>query len=381
MNLTFIQDYSTDIRLDNELMGIPDSGMYWNQGVHPLINIANVIEFLPYQDFTIADYVPATEYSKWGIDHLPINLVNYEGIIYQSLDNSNQGNQPDTSPLFWLPTNLYSIRLKIFLKSVERNMTGALQLNRKILENQYIYHVGENLRTLPNDYAGWVIEPKGSDYVTIRINELALQATSAGPVTVSIINQGVIIDTIDLTTNNGRLVFQSVNKEISGKGKFYFVFDSQEVKSDSAYNDPLKYDTFVAYPVIGIGATPEGSSYSESGVGNGLNFNITAYLDSSKYIENNLIDLGDMLRTQFEYDVIRMFLTNSNNVSSGRERNITDNERTMQLIGTEAFNTEAFTIASKYKSKVRETKESINKTLDRFLRVPAKFKVKRRTLG
>lgn len=381
MNLTFIQDYSTDIRLDDELMGIPDSGMYWNQGVHPLINIANILAFLPFDDFTISDYVSGTEYSKWDDNYLTSNLVNYEGIIYQSLDNSNQGNQPDTSPLFWLPTNLESIRLKMFLKSVERNMTGALQLNRKILENQYIYHVGENLRVLPNDYAGWVIEPKGSDYVTIRINELALQATAAGIVTVSIINQGSVIDTIDLTTNNGRLVFESVNKEISGKGKFFFIFDAQEVKSDSAYNDPLKYDSFVAYPVVGIGTTPEGSDYSISGVGNGLNFNITSYLDSGKYIDNNLIDLGDMLRMQFEYDVLRMFLTNSNNASEARERNITLDERTMRLLGSETLDTQTFTVAQKYKAKIKETKEAINKTFDRFLKVPSKFKVKTRSLG
>ena len=88
-----------------------------------------------------------------------------------------------------------------------------------------------------------------------------------------------------------------------------------------------------------------------------------------------------MLRMQFEYDTLRMFLTNANNISEGRERNITDNERTMSLLGAETLDTQTFTVAQKYNAKLTETKETINKTLDRFMRVPNKFKVKRRTLG
>lgn len=382
MDLTFIQDNTTNIRLDNELMGIPDSGMYWNQGVHPLINIANILEFLPYNDFTIADYVQETEYSKWDVDYLVDNLVSYNGIIYQSIANSNQGNSPDeVNSLFWLPTNMDSIRLKIFLKNVERNMVSALSLSRRILENQLIYHVGENTKTLPDDYSGWVIEPKGSDYVTIRINEIALTSTTVGSVDLYVVNQGVLIDTLTLTSNGGRLVWESLNYTISGVGKFYLLFDSTDVVSDSAYNDPLKYNSFVAYPVSGIGVSPESAQIKNVANGNGLNFNITTYLDSDRYINNNMIDLCDMLRMQFEYDCLRMFLTNANNVSSGRERNITNDERTMNLLGTETLDTQTFTVAQKYKAKVKETKDSINKTFDRFLNIPNKFRVKTRTFG
>jgi hypothetical protein len=373
MNLTFIQDYSTDI-----------TGEYWNQGVHPLINIANLLAFLPYEDFTISDYQAGATYGKFTDDYLVSNLVNENDIIYQSLGDGNIGNTPSSSPSQWLVTNLESVRLKLFLKSIEGNMKKALSLSRRILESQYIYHVGENnKRVLPNDFASWVIEPKGSDYVTIRINELAIQTTAVQGtiVPVYIINQGVLIDTINLTSQGGRLVFESVNKTVSGKGQFRFVFAAQEVLSDAAYNDPLKYDSFVAYPEVGIGTTAETASYSISANGNGLNFNITTYLDSTKYIENNMIDLCDMLVSQFEYDVLRMFLTNANNSSEGRERNITNDERTMRLLGAETLDTQTFTVAQKYKAKLKETKEVINKTLDRFMKVPSKFRVKRRTMG
>lgn len=382
MNLTFIQDSTTDKRLDSELMGVPDSGLYWNQGVHPLINIANLLAFLPYEDFTIADYVPGNAYSKWDANYLVENLVLYNDVHYQSIANSNTGNLPDEpASLFWLPTNLDSIRLKVFLKNVERNMVSALSLSRRILESQSIYHLGEVVQSLPNDYAAWVIEPKGSDYVTIRINEIAIQTTTSGNVDLYIVNQGVLIDTIQLASNEGRLVWEPLNYLISGVGKFYLVFDAQEVVSDSAYNDPLKYDSFVAYSATGIGDSPQSAKYSIGSNGNGLNFNVSTYLDSGRYINNNLIDLSDMLRMQFEYDVLRMFLTNSNNVSEGRERNITDDERTMRLLGAETLDTQTFTVAQKYKNKLKETKDSINKTLDRFMKVPNKFRVKTRALG
>jgi hypothetical protein len=260
-------------------------------------------------------------------------------------------------------------------------MISQLHLQRKLVDNQYIYNVGETLQTLPNDYAAWVIEPRGSDYVKIRINQLALQANTTDPVSLYVINQGVLIDTLELNPNDGILQFEDVGYTISGFGRFIFAFESQEVKTESAYNDPLKYDGFVVYPATGIGTTPQAADYSIQSNGNGLNLNISAYMDSTQYITNNLIDFSDMLKTQFEYDLFRLMLSNSNNSSERDERNITQNERTLSLIGTEAMNEELMTVAKKYKTKLKETKEGINKTFDRFLKVPAKFKVKTRTLG
>ena len=380
MNLTFIQDYSSDVSLDSELMGVPDSGLYWNQGVHPLINIANILAFTPYIDYTFIEWSGTKTYAKFTDDYLVENIVSYNGGIYQSEINTNLDNEPGVDS-GWLLTNIESIRIKTFLNTVEKNMISALQLSRKMLENQYVYHVSETVQTLPNDYAGWVVEPKGSDYTTIRINELALQATATGTVDVNVVNQGEVVDTIQLTVDGGKLVFEQVNYSISGFGKFYFVFDAQEVKCDSPYNDPLKYDSFVMYPISGTGSTPESAEYSFGYNGNGLNFNITSYLDISKYITNNIIDFSDMLRTQFEMDMLKLMSTNANNNSEARERNITDNPQTMQLITTESLNTEHLTVANKYKNKLQETRDSINKTFDRSVKSPTRFRSKRRALG
>lgn len=381
MNLTFVQDFTSPTNLDSELMGTPDSGLFWNQGVHPLITIENILSFAPLVDFTFSDWEIGTNYGKYETTNKITDIVTYSGKIYQSLVASNTGNQPDTSTSQWLETNIESLRIKRLLKSSENNMISQLMIHRKLVDSQYIYNVGENITTLPNDYAGWVIEPKGSDYVKIRINQLALQATATGDVNLYVINQGALIDTLTLTGNSGRLVFEDVGYSFSGIGKFYFVFDSQEVKINAAYNDPLKYDGFVLYPVSGIGEDPESATYSESSTANGLNFNISAFLDSSQYVTNNLIDFSKMLQTQFEYDILRLMLSNSNNRTNTEERNITGDTRTMQLLSNEALNIEHLTVARKYDTLLKETKESINKTFDRFLKSKPEFKVKTRTLG
>lgn len=381
MNLTFVQDYTSSISLDSELMGTPDSGLYWNQGVHPLVTIANLLTFAPIVEFIFTDWAIGTTYNKYATTQLKSDIVTYEGLIYQSKTAVNVGNQPDISTTNWLLTDQNSLNVKAFLKNSESNMISQLHLIRKLVDSQYIYNVGETLQTLPNDYAGWVIEPKGSDYVKIRINQLALQANTTDPVDLFVINQGALIDTLVLNPINGRLVFEDVGYTISGIGKFTFAFASQEVKTESAYNDPLKYDGFVIYPVSGIGDTAEDAEYSFSNNSNGLNFNITAYLDSSQYLTNNLIDFSDMLRAQFEYDLIRQMLVNANNRNNTDERNITGDPLTMQLLTTEALNTEHLTVAKKYSSLLKETKMSVNKTFDRFLKVPAKFKVTTRALG
>lgn len=382
MNLTFVQDYTSNISLDSQLMGTPDSGLYWNQGVHPLVTINNILTFLPNKDFTFVEWEIGATYNKYESTELQSDIVTYNNVIYQSLTASNIGNQPDISPNNWLETNIESIRIKTFLKRVENNMIGQLHLNRKLIENQYIYNVGEYLHTLPNDYSGWVFEPKGSDYVKIRINQIALQANTTDSVSLYVVNQGQLITTLTLNPNNGILQFEDVGYEFSGFGKFYFVFDSQEVKTDSPYNDPLKYNGFVVYPVNGIGAAPQSAAYSSVSSGNGMSFNLTARLDSTQYITNNIIDFSDMLRAQLEYDILRLMLHNVNNRVNSDQRNISLDTLTLNLLTSETINTEHLTVAKKYNELLKDTKASINKTLDRFLKAEStpKFRVNRRVI-
>ena len=367
MDLTFAVDFTNTVDLDDQLVGTSDSGLNWNRGVIPILTINNLLAYLPVISFTFPAWDTDTTYSEFDTTRSKGDIVTFESVIYQSLVDSNSGNQPDENTDEWLPTNIDSLRIKSFIWTVEDNYRSALTLDRKLIENQFIYNVGETAQTLPNDYAAWVFEPKGSDYVKIRINQIALQANTTDPVSLFVINQGQLIDTLTLNPNNGILSFENVGYTISGKGRFILAIESQEVLSNSAYNDALKYDGFVCYPMTGTGDTPEDATYSETFNGNGMNFNVSVYLDSTVYLINNSVDFAQFQKVQMELDFTKMVLLNSNNKANRDSRNLINNTFTQQLLSTEALNPDLKTIAAKYNQEKKLAAEAVNKTFDRFL--------------
>ena len=381
MNLTFAEDFTSTEVLDAQLIATPDSGLFWNRGVHPVLTVSNLLAFLPNVTFTFTAWDNTATYGVFETSRKRSDVVTHGGLTYLSLIASTGAapKTPGTDTTYWLETNINSLRIRSFIWTVEDNFISALSLNRKLIENQYIYHVATDLLTLSNDYSGWVFEPKSSDYVKIKINQMSLQANTTDTVNVTVVNQGVVKETITLNPNNGLLEFEDVGYTISGKGIFYFVFPSQEVYSDSSFNDSLKYDGFVCYPVSGEGDTPEDASYTKGTTGNGLNFNVSVYLDSSTYVNNCKIDFSKFIQSQFEYDFLRMVVSNSNNQVDRDERNLRSpvNE---QLLATESLDTSMLTIAKNYKEKKSEAIESINGTFDRFLHKSTAFIIKRKTV-
>jgi len=326
MILSIAEDLTNTVTLDSELLAVPDSGMYLNTGVHPSITVDNLLKFLPNVDFTFGAYAGGTTYGKYETSRKKTDLVVDGGIIYQSLVASNVGNTPASSPTQWLVTNIESLRIKSFAFSSQDNAIAKLNLKRRLIDSQYLYNVVEvsenpTITTLPNDYSAWVFEPKGSDYVKFTINEIAFQATTATPQSLYVINQGVLVTTLTLTTNlEGRLEFEDHGYVFSGKGKWIFAVDAQAVLTNGATVDPLKYKGFTVSMATGVGATPQASEYSYSNSNNGLSFNIQAHLDSAVYLNYHLVDYGQYLQAKWELDVLTMFLHNSNNRSSRQER-------------------------------------------------------------
>tara|TARA_R110002126_G_scaffold57442_1_gene152193 strand:+ start:4484 stop:5611 length:1128 start_codon:yes stop_codon:yes gene_type:complete len=371
--LTFAEDFSTNVSLDSTLKGTPDSGLYWNQGVHPLLTVDNIKSILPKFNTAITVWRSSVAYTIYTNSFELVNIVTYNDIVYQSI-SSNTNKQPDTNPSDWLQTNIDSLRFKNLINSSKSNLIANTMLTRKLIENQYIYHVAKTDLTLDGDYSGWAFEPKGSDYVKIRLNQIAFQGNTTTPQNLYVVNQGQLITTLTLNPNNGILEFEDLGYTISGKGTFYFLVDSQSVKSDSSYNDPLKYDGFVCYPVSANGTTPEGSDIAISGSGNGLNFNVTAYLDSSEYISNNIVDFARAWQLQFAYDVTRTYLYNPSQRSNRNER-IGD----ANLLQVEALDTNLNTVAKLYEAEIKTVKIAVNKTFDRFLKSKPAFTVKTST--
>lgn len=63
--LTFAEDFTSTISLDNSLTGLSDSGLYWNRGVHPVVTVDNLLSMLPSLTQSFTAYSAETDYSKF----------------------------------------------------------------------------------------------------------------------------------------------------------------------------------------------------------------------------------------------------------------------------------------------------------------------------
>lgn len=359
MVLGIKEDFSSNITLDSELTSLPSSGLYLNSGVHTSVTLENLLAFLPKLDFVISDWDNATDYTVFTTTHNKKDLVKHDSKIWQSI-KAGTNQEPASGSEYWLETNIESLRLKSFIDKVKDKVYSDLNLTRRLVSNQYLYKESNQSHTLPNDYAAWVFEPKGSDYVTIRINEIALQKSGSTPVNVYIVNQENLVDTLTVTPDNGKLTFRELDYTLTGKGKFIVAIDSTEVISDYASIDPLKYDGFVAYTASGIGDAPESAVYSYGSGTNGLGFNVSSYFDGAKFIDNNLNDLAGFVRSVFELMTFQMFLHNSNSVSNRTQRIQMNDE----LLLAETKRTDIDSVVSRYYKELKRAKNSISKSFD-----------------
>ena len=367
MLLGIVEDFTSDVTLDAQLLAVSDSGLSINEGVHPSITTDNLLHFLPIKSITPAAYVAGTTYTKYEDSRLLSDIATEAGIFYESLTVDNLNNTPSASPSNWLETNIESLRLKVFLHSVESRVATDLNLIRRLTDSQYLYNLIEQndnvTAAIPSgDYIGYSFEAKGSDYTSFTINQIALQATTATPQSLYVINQGQIITTLTLNPNlEGRLEFEDIGYEFSGKGQWYFVIDSQNVLTRGDYVDPLKYDGFVVRMISGTGASPQAALYNFGSGGNGLSFNITSHFNPAVYLKNNLKNFGRFIRACFELQALTMYRANSNNRSNLQERT----QMTEELLRIEVMSLEHNTSASRYQSARKEAIGMLSKSDDR----------------
>lgn len=363
MVLGISEDFTSNVVLDSELKKLPSSGLYLNSGVHPSITVENLLDFLPKTIFTFDAWDIAKNYEVFTISRNRKDIVSSDGKIYQSIKAGINNAVSDTE--FWLETNIESLRIKVFLDKVKDRVFSDLSLTRRLINNQYLYESSSTTEVnLTNNYAGWVLEPKGSDYVTIRVNEVSIQKSGTTPINLYILNQNTLIDTITITPNNGQLSFQPVDLVLSGKGTFKLVIDSTSVFRGVSTVNPFKFDGFLAYTTNGSGDAPETSTYTYNTFGNGIGLNLSAYLDATQYIENNLSDFGNFVRAVFEVMVFEMFLHNSNNRSNRSQRIQMDD----QMLIAELKDMTHETIVKKYHREKKRALDEIQKTFDTQLK-------------
>ena len=95
MILTFAEDFSSTVSLDSELLGTPESGLYWNRGVHPVLTANNLLAMLPVTEFTFSVWDNGVTYNEFETSRKRSDVVTKDSVIYLSLTDSNTGNDPD----------------------------------------------------------------------------------------------------------------------------------------------------------------------------------------------------------------------------------------------------------------------------------------------
>lgn len=359
MVLGIAEDFSTDVNFDVELLAASSTGLVLNSGTHPTITIENLLSFLPfYSDFDLFD--PAVTYTEYNKTKRRQDIVLYNGVIYQSLIADNKGNTPDSNGSKWLETNIESLTLKSFIGRVQDRVYTELNLNRRLINSQYLYEVGRQDVVLPGKFAAWVFEAKGSDYISFTINQISLQANTTQNVNMYVINEGKLIDTIVLKPNNGELSFKELGYTFNGKGKWVLAIDSQSVKISGNTLDPLAYDGFVCYTAINEGLMLDPLAWVPSLNGNGIGLDISVSLNSSLYIDDNTQFLGNFVRATFELMALQMMLHNSGNRLNRQERN----QREMELIAYETKKLDDNTVARRFETEKARATKALNKTFD-----------------
>jgi hypothetical protein len=357
MELGFVEDFTSNVTLDSELTLNPNTGIILNSGVHTSITLDNLLHFLPVPDLNFRIYDAEVIYNNYSKSRSKKDIVLYQDAIYQCLVDGTTGVLP-TNELVWLKTNEESLILKSFISRVQDKIISDLKLSKRLVNAQYLYEVGRNKISLPSNYTSWIFEAKGSDYVTITINEVACQALTNDPVNLYVINQNKLIDTLILHPKNGLLEFEKIGYSFNGPGRWIFAIDSQDVLTSHSWIDEQKFDGFVCYTAIGTGLSPELSEWNLNNTSNGLGFNISVTMDSDKYIKYNFLNLTSFIKTSFELMSMNMFLNNSNQRSN---RNVQMNK---DMLMYETKELESNTIAKRYYSELKEAKRSIQKTFD-----------------
>jgi len=359
MILGFSEDFSSQVELDSQLKSIPTSGLYLNSGVHPSINLDNLLNFLPKLEFSFNTYGVGKTYGSFLGTMNRNNIIVSGNEFYESIATNNIGNAV-TDTDFWIKTNIESLRLKVFIESVKNRVYSDLALTKRLINSQKLYTIGDDKKTIPSDYIGWVLEPKGSDYVSIRVNQMSLQKDGTTPVNVYVLNQDELINTITLEPDNGRVKFRDTDITFSGKGDFKLIIDSTEVYTKGNTINPLKFDGFVAYTTTGNGDTPATADYVYNTFDNGIGLDVSVFLDSTNYIDNNTRDLSSFIRATFELMVFETYLHNSNNRSNRAQRLQMNDD----LLVTELKNKQADTVVSRYHREKKRALAAMQKTFD-----------------
>ena len=180
----FRQNTNPDYPMLSDSLLVSDTGLFY-QDAHPLLTIENIDQCARnYDHFNYPDWVAGTSYSIG-------NKVRFDGLVYESDTNNNQGNQPDTNPTQWGEVNLLSQFLISMEEAGINNVAKFLFIDKKVREitksvfdNVLLFTGVGSLhdKVIKRDrFVGFAIELKDHNHLETIINRVGFQLTQSNP--------------------------------------------------------------------------------------------------------------------------------------------------------------------------------------------------------
>lgn len=362
--IKFKRDYTyTSLvgNLDSDLLGVSDSGKYFNTGVNPLITLRNIENLMPNAaDMNVAAWSETTTY---GID----DCVSSGETYYRSkvADNLNHAVGLTT---YWAETTLMSIWVRHKINGVFDTVLSKAMLADKLFEHIRMYQNADDDDTIENagNYVGFEIRPKNSEHLRLIINRIATQfSENQTSLNLYLYKQNTLVNTFSLSSLIAdELAFTNVTDyEITGEGRWFLFYDQDDLTGE-AYNwnvyNTYGFSDIMPFEVVNTTTdfVNDVSAYTYNSYGLGLD--ISVYVNLTNFILDNKQAFAEVIHLQWQSDILELFLLNPEIQLNEGQRNIDKDKTREYLIGELKSETE-HSLASKLSKAYHILRKSLDK--------------------
>jgi hypothetical protein len=332
----------------------PESGKYYNEGVHPYVTARNLEAMMPF-DFTPVTWSVSTTYDTGAI-------VERSGKYYEA-KRSGVGKDPVTEPTYWIEVSLLAAWLRRMVDSVIDKAIYDTYQGKPLVDHALLYSVerGELIDTKQNNFVGFEIRPRNSENIRLIINRVAFQGTSDETLTVYLRNQNTVVGQWDISGSAGELAWSEIEGKITGQGRWFLYYD-QAQHTGEAYNGNItpagQVSPYVSVYSFKIPNTSTDFLRDVSSFANethGLGLDISLDCDLTQFYVSNRLAFADVLQRQFEYNALEMFFYNPEARSNLKDRNIN-----MEAVLAELKSDTPYSVVSRLSRAYTKLRKSLN---------------------
>jgi hypothetical protein len=309
--------------LDASLIGVSNSGRYYNIGVNPLITLRNVLSFmLPASSWVVPTYSGTDTYLK-------DDLVVSASIYYVSLQDNNIGHAVNLTT-WWKVTTLESVWIKNKLLGVFESVLSKSILTSPILDHAKLYSISDDSDLIVNasNYVGFEIRPKSSDHLKITINRISGQFSEDENVTMYLYKNNTLVTSFAITGSADFAFTDITDIDLTGEARWFLFYDQDDL-TGQAYNSVMNDSKLVCIKPFEVPNTTtdfinDVNSYTSNSYGLGIDISVTA--DLTQFILSNIQVFVECIHLQWQYDILEMFFTNPEVRITLNERNISSDK-------------------------------------------------------